>query len=210
MPAAAIAAVGIGASVAGSAMNASALRKSSQPRLVKLPPPAPLSPQLNALYQRLAPLMGVQGFASLASLAATGEPTDVGPTFEAISKASQRFIGQSRANIVEEFTGSGLRHSSPLMTALSDLELQSNKDLLSILSQYTLQAQEGAKQRKLGAAGAASELFAAPALSYYPTATVVGGTPTPSAFGSGLSQLGNGLFSLALLQGGGFFGGGKK
>lgn len=190
--------LGLGASTTGSALNA---RASNRIRRIPAAPPMALFPQLQALYTSLVGGSGGLGATSMGTLremSATGMPVDVGPAFEALVASKKRFTDEGRENIAEMFGASGLRHSSPLATGLVDYESQVSADFMQILSEYTRQSQEAARQRQLAASGMGMEALSAPALGFAPSEHILaGGT---SVGGSALQTLGGGLSLMALLS----------
>lgn len=191
MPPAAIAVGMIGANVAGSALSSAAANKG----------PRPIFKDVNQQYLNLVGGPGGMGATSagtLQDMIKTGMPTDVGPAFEALVNAKQRFVGQGRENIAEMFGASGLRYSTPLMSSLVDYESQVSADFMSILAEYTRQAQEAARQRQLMASQFGWEAFSAPALALT--------KPKQSTLGAGLSGGLNALQQVMLLKSLGLFG----
>lgn len=108
------------------------------------------------------------GGTTLSNMAQTGQPTDVGPAWEAMKSAQQRNIDQQAAQIRERMGLSGNLGltslpgggtgslGTPYGTALTDFYSQTAKDQNATLAQASQQAQEQARQRMLGAAGTMS------------------------------------------------------
>ena len=94
---------------------------------------------------------GPTGTAALASNAATGNPTDVGPAWEAMKAAEQRTIDQQGANLREQFAFGGDLKSSPFAQAATDYYSQTAKDQNAALTAAQQQAQEAAAGRQLTA-----------------------------------------------------------
>lgn len=204
-PLALLAIGGLATNAIGSTLSARAAGKTNVTR-VPVAPPKPVNPEIASLYNTLATGVGKDAFAGLSSMMKDGMPTDVGPAFEAMLAAKERFVGQGRENIAEMFGNSGLRYSSSLMNGLQDFETQTNKDSMQILADYTFRAQESARARQMGAIGLGADIFSGPGQHYYNPEVVMGSQGTSPA-GAAFSTLGSGLFSLGLLQAGGFFGG---
>ncbi len=111
--------------------------------------------------QFLEALFGAQGgggkglfgdaSSTMSGMLKTGMPTDVGPAWEAMKNASGKQVAEGRANLLESYGSMGARTGSGMINALSDYESQTNKDFLSILANYTMQAQEAAKGRQMSA-----------------------------------------------------------
>lgn len=139
-------------------------------KLQKLPPPAPLNPEMLALFKQYAGGLAKPSFGTMTEMAKTGMPTDVGPAWEALMSAGERMRGEGRGNILEQFGSTGMRYSQPLMNSLVDYESQQSKDLLSILANWSMQASESARGRQLTAAGMGTQMFSESAQAYYPTA----------------------------------------
>ena len=105
------------------------------------------------------------GGTTLSNMAQTGNPTDVGPAWDAMRQAQQRNIDQQAAQIRERMglsgnlglTGGGqATASTPYHTALTDFYSQTARDQNANLTQASQQAQEAARARMLGAAGTMS------------------------------------------------------
>lgn len=111
------------------------------------------------------------GGSTLSSMAQTGNPTDVGPAWDAMRQAQQRNIDQGAAQIRERMGlsgnlgltgspgGSGENTAAlgtPYGTALTDYYNQAILGQNANLTQASQQAQEAARSRQLGAAGTMS------------------------------------------------------
>jgi hypothetical protein len=94
---------------------------------------------------------GPQGTDTLAGMAQTGDPTDVGPAWQAMVDAQQRNIQRQGADLREQFAFGGDLKSSPFGQAATDFYSQTAKDQNALLAQMTQQAQEAAAGRKLTA-----------------------------------------------------------
>lgn len=94
---------------------------------------------------------GPTGTDTLAGMASTGAPTDVGPAWEAMKAAQQRTIAEQGANLREQFAFGGDLKSSPFGQAATDFYSQTAKDENALLTQAQQQAQEAAAGRKLSA-----------------------------------------------------------
>lgn len=174
--------------------------------LVSLPAPGMQNPGIAANYNQMVQgynpgTGGPQGVGptslnTLSSMATTGNPTDVGPAYQAMVSANQRQVKAGESNLLESFGQMGLRNSSSAMTA--DVDYQSNvaTQFANILSQYTMQSQESASQRQLQAAGLGSSLYTGLGTQSYPTAALATG---PSALSTAGSVAQGGLETLALL-----------
>lgn len=201
-----LAAGSIGSSIAGSVMSANAQNKSGL--VGPIPAPQPINPQLTSLYQGIVGGGNAQAASGTLNQAiTTGLPTDVGPAFEALKAAGQRGFAESKANLLESFGAGGLRFGSPAMQATVDLEAQNQANLLQTLSQYTMQAQEAAANRRVAASEFAVSSLGDVANSYYNQYVPKVGYASPA--GAGLSAGSQGLSSiLSLIQMMKLFGGG--
>jgi hypothetical protein len=171
-------------------------------KLVNTPPPGQLYPNISQQFQSMvaggpgAPGLGPQSASSLSSFMQTGNPTDVGPAYEAMVAASKRQVGIGEQNLLESFGQMGLRSSSSAMQADVDYQSQVSKDFADILSKYTLASQEGARGRQLSAAQTGFGQFALAGTTTYPTAALAtGGSPLGTI--GGLAQ--GGAESLILM-----------
>lgn len=188
----------MGLNTGGSMLQASASNKvTSTP--AKLP--QALFPWLQSQYASMVggPTgIGATAGGTLQEMMKTGMPTDVGPAWEALFGAKQRMTRQGRENIAEMFGASGQRFGTPLMNSLVDYESQVSADFMQILSEYTRQAQEAAKQRMLSSSQYGFEAFGAPALATAPSEYIT--TGGQSILGAGMSSLGSGLAIQMLLK----------
>lgn len=188
---------GAGASIAGNVMGS---RAAGSSRTIPAARPQALFPWLQDEYTGLVggpEGLGATSAGTLQEMIKTGMPTDVGPAFEALLKSKQRFVGQGRENIAEMFGASGQRFGTPLMSSLVDYESQVSSDFMSILSEYTRQAQESARQRQLAASQYGFEAFGAPALAFSPSEHLLTGGTSPT--GTGLQGIGSFLTLLMSL-----------
>jgi hypothetical protein len=160
---------GLGASGLGAGLTATAGGGKPSVSWLQMPAPSPLYPGANEWLQYWTAQGGGQAFqslintatgtpsgvggATLTSMATTGEPTNVGPAWQALVNAGAQTRQQGRENILEQFGAQGLNAASgPTGQALSNYESQSNTSLLNILADYTMKASEAAAGRKLTAA----------------------------------------------------------
>lgn len=174
--------IGLGSQVIGSTMQAKASNKG----------PQALFPWLQSEYTGLVGGLGAESAGTMSEMIKTGMPTDVGPAFEALVASKKRFQDEGRENIAEMFGASGQRYGTPLMHQLGNYESQVSADFMSILAQYTQQAQEAARSRQLMASQFGLESLGSPALAF--------SAPTGSTVGTAFSSLGSGLSTLALLM----------
>jgi hypothetical protein len=193
----------MGASVIGGMLGQSAANKG----------PQPINPGTNAAYlQNINSLAGAPGVpggapatgatATMQNMIATGNPTNVGPAFQAFYNQQQRGVTQGRDALLSSFGGAGARYSSAAMTAVGDYENQANMNFLQVLSQYTMQAQEAAAARQLQA----SEF----ALSGQQEAGLAYKGPKGSVVGTGLQGAGAGLETIGMLSSMGMLKGSSK
>lgn len=170
------------------------------------PKPTALFP--NQQNQYLSALFGANGSgglfstgaSTLGAMAANGMPTDVGPAWDALKAAGARSVGEGRANLTEAYGAMGARAGKGMLTALGDYESQTNKDFLSILSNYTLQAQESARNRQMGAASTIMGMSQDIGSAMTPSAYVTQQPSTMSQIGGGLSGAGNYMQMMMLMN----------
>lgn len=113
---------------------------------------APLTNLLSMLQQFYQTGQGgPTGTQTMAEMAKTGMPTDVGPAWQAMVDSMQRQIGQGQANLREQFSFGGNLAGSPFGAATTDYQAQTTKDLNSILAQMQANASEAAAGRQLSA-----------------------------------------------------------
>lgn len=145
------------------------------PKTVPIPAPTPNFPGLSSTYTNAIQNSGISStaFNTLNTAAQTGLPTDVGPAFDALKAAMQRSTDEGRTNLRESYGAAGLSGGSDMLKAGADFEAQNEKNLNSILAQYTMNASEAAANRQVSAASTGAQLASEPALSFHPTATVV-------------------------------------
>lgn len=155
---------------------------------VKNPQPTGLFPGLQQQFLQQLSGTGASSGKQLNNLIQTGNPTNVGPAWNALVAAQQPLVQQGQANLTEEFGNTGLRYSTPLMQATGQYQNQTQANFLQILSQYTMQAQEAAANRQLNATEFGQTEFAAPALTEWQNQVPVTG-PSPFQDFSGLAQI---------------------
>src|SRR5215831_428675 len=174
------------------------------PKTVSLRPPAPLFPGAQQSYIQALTESGVTpaSMQTIADMAKTGAPTDVGPFYEAMKAASQRGISEGRTNLIEQFGVGGLRYGSDILKAGTDYEAQTAKDFASILAGYTQQASEAAANRRLQAATLGQQATGELATAFYPTEAVGGQSGVSQGLQAGGGALQN-LMMMKLLFGGG-------
>lgn len=167
-------------------------------KLVSTPPPASQYPGIANSFQSMMQGLsgGTQG--TMSEMLSTGAPTNIGPAYEAMLAASKRQTDIGRQNLLESFGQMGLRNSSSAESAAVDYESQVAKDFASILSQYTMGAQESAAGRRLGAAQTFMGPFSASGMTTYaPNALVTG----PSALSQIAGGASSGMMGIAALMG---------
>lgn len=188
--------IGAGGSVAGSLINANA----SQPKNVPVPPPNPLFPGQQQSYLNSLNSSGVgpTSLSTIASDAATGNPTNLSPLFTALQASMKQSQDAGAADLVEQFGSKGLRNSSDLLKAGANYEEQSTKDFSTIIAQYTQQAAEAAANRQLQAATLGASLVESPALAETPSSVLTSGGTSPA--GAALSSGGSAIQQLLLMK----------
>lgn len=196
MPPAAIPIAGAAASTVGSLISS----KASQPKNIPAPAPNALFPSQQSAYLNELSRSGVgkTSFSTIGEAAKTGLPTDQSPFFGALRDSMGRAKSQDEAALIEKFGSHGLGSGSDLLKAGTDYELQSGKDFATILADYTRQASESAANRKLQASTIGATLAGEPGLAETPSSTLV--TGSPSAAGSGLSAVGQGVNQLLIMK----------
>lgn len=200
-----VAAIGIGmaASAVGGMFGQAAANKG----------PQPLNPGTNSQYLqninslagtstpwRGGPATGATG--TLASMIKTGNPTNVGPAFQAFYNQQQQGVTSGRNALLSSFGGGGARYSSTAQQAVGQYENQANLNFLQVLSQYTMQAQEAAAGRQLQASEFVTSQQQDAALAYK--------GPKGSVVGAGLTSGGQDVATLGLLSKLGMLGGGSS
>ena len=98
-------------------------------------------------------LQGIPGLSGLQQISQNGNPTDVGPAWQAMLAAQQQNIQQNQAQLKEGMNLSGNLAGSPMGQAMSNYEQQTTKDQNATLTQAQQAAQEAAKGRQLTASG---------------------------------------------------------
>lgn len=199
MPPAAAIGIGLGASAIGSALGASSSNKVQQ---VPVAAPSAVNPSLNTQY--LSALSSLVGGSSMGGGASTGATGFLGslisggynvlPQWQTMLQAAQPQIQAGQAALTEEFAGTGLRYSTPLMQATGQYQTNVQSQWLSTLAQLqqqSWQAQQQGAEYALGlAAGPGTQ-------TYQPYVPVVGKS---SVLGNALASGGSGLSTLALMQ----------
>jgi len=210
MPPLALAGGGLAAGAIGGALGAGA---SNSVNYVNNPAPTPLYGGLNTQYlQQLSGLLGGTGTGgaagtgaagTLQSMIATGNPTNVGPAYQALVAAEQPQIAQGTANVEGAFSGIGARYGSEAATGVSNYQSQVSSQFLSTLANYTMNAQENAANRQLSASQTALGLASGPATQTYQSSIpVLGGQ---SVLGSLFNSGGNALSFLGMASSLGLF-----
>jgi hypothetical protein len=113
---------------------------------------APLTPQqqqLMAYFQ--SQLKNPQGLNNLQQMSNTGDPTDVGPAWQAMLKAQQQNISKNAAGIKEQFAFDGSLGGTSFGQSMGDFYSQTAADQNSLLAQMQMQSSEAAAGRKLSA-----------------------------------------------------------
>jgi hypothetical protein len=136
---------------------------------------------------------GVSSFNTMNQMAQTGMPTDVGPAWNSMVTANKQMTQQGLNNLMTQFGGSGARYSSGAMMAGNNYMAQSNNNFMSILANYTMQAQEAARARQMQASQTGFGAFRDIATMFT--------QPKGSVAGAGLSSVGSSLQLISLLQG---------
>ena len=112
--------------------------------------PGQLTAPQNQLLQSLMSSFSQPGGA-MNKMTQTGDPTAVGPAWEAMKSAEQQNIQQNQAQLREGMNLSGNLAGSPMGTAMSNYEQQTTKDQNANLTQAQMASQESAKGRMLTA-----------------------------------------------------------
>lgn len=99
---------------------------------------------------------GPAGASTLAGMAQNGNPTDVGPAWQAMLAAQQQNTDRNAANLREQFAFGGDLKSSPFGQSMQDFFNQNTLNQNMQLTQAQQQAQEAAAGRQLSAS---SDLF---------------------------------------------------
>lgn len=118
--------------------------------------PGQLTAAPNQLYGQLGNLLtGGQSNLpygqQMLQMAQTGNPTDVGPAWEAMKAAEQQNIQQNLAQLKEQFAAGGNLVGTPYGSSVSDYESQTTLGQNAILTQAQQQAAEAAAGRQLSA-----------------------------------------------------------
>lgn len=127
--------------------------------------PRPLFSELQSQGLDLLKGFGTTGGASLTQFMQTGAPTDTSQVFNSLANVNRLQLQQSTAQLRERFGAQGLSSSSPAAVGESNLLAQNTADFMNILSQYTFQAQESARQRQLAATEFGLNAFLGPAFT---------------------------------------------
>ena len=106
---------------------------------------APENQTLQSIIQAFSP-GGTMG-----KMAQTGDPTDVGPAWQAMLAAQQENIQQKQAQMKENMNVGGNLAGSPFGTALQNFQTQTALGQNAMLTEAQQQAQEAAKSRILPA-----------------------------------------------------------
>jgi hypothetical protein len=109
---------------------------------------------------------GPTGTSTLESMAQTGNPTDVGPAWQAMLAAEQKNTDRNAANLREQFAFGGDLKSSPFASSMTDFYNQNTLNQNAQLTQAQQQTQEAAAGRQMtagqdltaGATGMGTEL----------------------------------------------------
>lgn len=109
-----------------------------------------LSAPQNQLLQALMSSFGQPG-GTMNQMVNTGDPTDVGPAWQAMLQAEQQNIQKNEAQLQEHFSAAGNLVGSPYGTAEAQYQSQTAADQNAQLTQAQQQAQEQAKGRMLTA-----------------------------------------------------------
>ena len=94
---------------------------------------------------------GPAGTSTLESMAQTGNPTDVGPAWQAMLAAEQQNTDRNAANLREQFAFGGNLKSSPFAGAMDQFYQQNTLNQNAQLTAAEQQAQEAAAGRQLTA-----------------------------------------------------------
>lgn len=114
---------------------------------------APENPILQALQQFYQTgTGGPTGSSTLASMAQTGNPTDVGPAWQAMNAAENQNTQNNAADLREQFAFGGDLASSPFANAMTQFYNQNTLNQNAQLTQAEQAAQESAAGRQLSAA----------------------------------------------------------
>ena len=110
--------------------------------------------QLNQMLQQFYQTGsgGPTGSGTLQSMAQTGNPTDVGPAWNAMLSAENQNTQNNAANLREQFASGGNLQSSPFGNAMSQFYQQNTLNQNAQLTAAEQQAQEAASGRQLTAA----------------------------------------------------------
>ena len=115
---------------------------------------APMTPILQQLEQFYTTgTGGPAGTDALAQMAKTGNPTDVGPAWNAMVASQQQNTDINLAKLREQFASQGTLAGSPYASGVSQYMQQTNLDQNALLAQMQQQASEAAAGRQLTAGG---------------------------------------------------------
>lgn len=117
--------------------------------------PGQLTAPPNELYGQLGNLLtggqsNIPYGQQMLQMAQTGNPTDVGPAWEAMIKASQQNIAENQAQLKEQYAAGGNLVGTPYGSAMSDYMSQTALGENAILTQAQQQAAEAAAGREAG------------------------------------------------------------
>lgn len=175
--------------------------KSSQPKLMNLPPPKALFPEQQGQYLNQMFQAGGAGPQSLNVLNwflnNQGGMTDYSNLFNTTVASGQRLQDIGRANLMEKYGVRGMRFSKPMADAAMQYETESTTQLANILAQLAFQTNESAANRSINVAQSILPFMREPAMAFYPGATVTSGGQ--SGWGNVASSVGGSLQTLALL-----------
>lgn len=113
---------------------------------------APMTPILSQLEQFYTTGKGgPAGTDALAQMAQTGNPTDVGPAWNAMVASQKQNTDVNLAKLREQFASQGTLAGSPYASGVSQYMEQTNLDQNALLAQMQQQASEAAAGRQLTA-----------------------------------------------------------
>ena len=195
--------IALGAGIGGALSGLGSKLGQNKVGFTDAPPPKALFPGLQQQYlQQVGGEggFGAQSIDTLQEMSRTGMPVDIGPLFESLVSARERFTDIGRENILGQFGAAGLRFSQPLLTELTSFEGQTAKDYGQILAELSRASAESARGRQMQASGMGLEAFGGPALTTYPGAipTVQGPGLAGSVAGGAISGFSDILKFLAL------------
>jgi hypothetical protein len=98
-------------------------------------------------------MSGIPGLAGLQQISKNGDPTDVGPAWQAMLKSEQQNIQQNQAQLKEGMSAGGNLAGSPMGQAMANYQQQTALGQNAQLTQAQQAAQEAAAGRQLTASG---------------------------------------------------------